>query len=127
MGLIRNNFAGVECDLTFKTTIALPDDDLFYAFGRVGHNITMQANITKQSDGTFKANSVSLSGYIFDTYQWNPNIAEDDYHLSNIQAESNGQRGPLQVNPVGQLPKTIVLISTVDSAKSQRDNSSPCN
>jgi hypothetical protein len=120
LGLIPSNFAGLECDLTFKPTTALPNDDLFLAFGRVGHNITMQANITKQADGTFKVNSVSLSGYIFDTYQWNANIASDDYHLSNIQAESNGQTNPLQVAPVGQVFQTIVPIDTVDTAGGQQ-------
>jgi hypothetical protein len=96
------SLAGKECDLTFNTV-----QNLNYAFGRVGYNFGVIANVTSVDSSHFLLNNVSLVGYLYDTYQWNPAIdGLLDKHLSNIQAGSN------TADRVGQVFRIKVTLDT---------------
>jgi hypothetical protein len=75
-------FPAVECDLTFNV-----DNNLNYTFGRVGYSLTVQARVSAANPGL--VTSISLSGYIYDVYQWDPVMGAYDYDLANIQAGFN--------------------------------------
>ena len=101
-GVTSQSLSGKECDLTFSTST-----NLNYAFGRVGYNFRVIANVTSVDSSRFLVNSVSLVGYLYDSYQWNPAIdAFLDKHLSNIQAGSNA------ADRVGQVFRIKVTLDT---------------
>jgi len=95
-------FPGVQCDLRLET-----DPNLKAAFGRVGYNFAIIAHVSRANPNV--VSSVSLSGYIYDTYQWNPAEGANDYHLANIQ----GGFSTLGVG--GHLYKTQVQVDTTDT------------
>jgi hypothetical protein len=101
-GVTPQSLSGKECDLTFSTST-----NLNYAFGRAGYNFTLIANVTSVDSSHFLLNNVSLIGYLYDTYQWNPAIDPSlDKHLSNIQAGSNA------ADRVGQVFRIKVTLDT---------------
>jgi hypothetical protein len=78
----------VECDLTFLT-----DADLFYAFGRVGYSLSIQATVspsTSNPNSQWVLTSLLVSGYIYDYYQWNPAFGTFDYAAADIQSGYTG-------------------------------------
>ena len=101
-GVTSQSLSGKECDLTFSTLL-----NLNYAFGRVGYNFTVIPNVTSVDSSHFLVNSVSLVGYLYDSYQWNPAIdGLLNEHLSNIQAGSNA------ADRVGQVFRIKVTLDT---------------
>ena len=59
-GVAPQSLAGKECDLTFNTV-----QNLNYAFGRVGYNFGVIANVTSVDSSHFLLNNVSLVGYLY--------------------------------------------------------------
>jgi hypothetical protein len=101
-GVTPQSLAGRECDLTFSTST-----NLNYAFGRAGYNLTVIANVTSVDSSHFDLNNVSLAGYLYDSYQWNPAFSGLlDKPLSNIQAGSDA------ADRVGQVFRIKVTLDT---------------
>jgi hypothetical protein len=94
-------FPSVECNLAFLES---NDLNLFNTFGRVGYNLTIQAVVAAANPGL--VNSVKLSGYIYDIYQWNPAVAQFDSDFANLQS------GFGTLGAGGQVYKTIVRLDT---------------
>jgi hypothetical protein len=90
-----------ECDLTFSTS-----GDLHNAFGRVGYSLSLQATV-KSSGGQLVLTSLAITGYIYDYYQWDPQV--NDY-IAAIQA---GYMGP---GYGGLIYKDQVVVTTAPGA-----------
>jgi len=103
-GVTSASLSGKECDLSFTTLT-----NLNYAFGRTGYNFTVIANVSSVDSSHFLLNNVSLSGYLYDAYQWNPvfgGLLNLDKRLSNLQAASNA------AGRVGQVFRIKVTLDT---------------
>jgi hypothetical protein len=72
-----------ECDLNFDKN---NDNDLFWAFGRVGYNLTITVTVTQQNPSRLTLGGLTVSGYIYDIYQWNPVMGTFDSPAAYIQA-----------------------------------------
>jgi hypothetical protein len=95
---------GVECDLNFTVE---NDPDLFYAFGRVGYQLSISATVSLKYLGdpaAFKLDAMAVTGFIYDYYQWNPTQATVDYYASDVQS---GYTAP---GDGGQVYRTVVNV-----------------
>jgi hypothetical protein len=102
----------MECDLIF-----INDADLRNAFGRVGYSLVIQATVSRSvanPTSQFVLQSLSVSGYIYDQYEFNPFIANSlplginfgDHQMADVQA------GYMSLGNGGQVYQTYVVLVT---------------
>jgi hypothetical protein len=104
--------SSMECDLIFAK-----DADLQNSFGRVGYGLTIQATVSRSvanPTSQFVLQSLSVSGYIYDEYEFNPfmdnlnlmGINFGDHQMADVQA------GYMSLGNGGQVYQTYVVLAT---------------